>query len=64
MTIYTGRHYFTDMIMGAPSERTCRICGCTDTTPCLVNGVPCWWVEVDLCSACEGKASAIGRRVA
>jgi len=38
--------------------RTCRVCGCTDTTPCIVDGVPCSWVEdigEDLCSACEKK---------
>jgi hypothetical protein len=30
----------------------CRLCGCTDSTPCLVNGEPCAWVLDDLCSAC------------
>jgi len=38
--------------------RTCRVCGCTDTTPCIVDGEPCSWVEginEDLCSACEKK---------
>jgi len=30
-------------------ERTCRICGCTQCTPCPGG---CAWVEEDLCSAC------------
>ena len=36
-------------------ENECRICGCTDDdcTACyLQTGVPCHWVEEDLCSAC------------
>ena len=34
---------------------TCRVCGCTDEdcSGCYVRtGVPCSWVEPDLCSAC------------
>lgn len=43
----------------------CRVCGCTDTTPCTltteqneasVDFMPCWWVDSelrDLCSGCE-----------
>lgn len=36
---------------------TCRVCGCTETTPCLdpETGEPCFWVEPDLCSACVSK---------
>jgi hypothetical protein len=34
--------------------RTCRSCGCTDLQACVVEGVPCSWVEADLCSACAG----------
>jgi putative hydrolase of HD superfamily len=30
-------------------ERACRVCGCTETNACYP---PCWWIEVDLCSAC------------
>lgn len=39
---------------------TCRGCGCTDLEACLVDGVPCSWVEPDLCSACwdEGMTGA------
>jgi hypothetical protein len=33
----------------------CRICGCGDFTPCIVDGVPCCWVTPDLCSACLSK---------
>lgn len=32
--------------------RTCKRCGCTAQEPCEVLGVPCCWVQVDLCSAC------------
>lgn len=32
----------------------CKICGCTETTPCIENGVPCHWVlrSPPLCSSC------------
>lgn len=30
--------------------RTCRVCGCTEHAAC---SPPCWWVEPDLCSACQ-----------
>lgn len=36
----------------APKVRACRICGCTDDNACLVDNIPCHWVEADLCSAC------------
>lgn len=33
--------------------RSCRECGCTDTTACLAAaGEPCHWAKPDLCSAC------------
>lgn len=40
-----------------PTARSCRVCGCTDETACLVldaveDRLGCWWVEADLCSAC------------
>ena len=35
--------------------RTCRVCGCTEDKACITDGVPCHWIEKDLCSACEGK---------
>lgn len=35
------------------SRRSCRVCGCTDFSPCTeADGFPCCWVERDLCSAC------------
>ena len=35
------------------SIRRCRVCGCTDYSPCIeADGFPCCWVERDLCSAC------------
>lgn len=30
----------------------CRVCGCTETTPCQTPDGPCYWVEPDLCSSC------------
>jgi hypothetical protein len=39
----------------ASDTRTCRICGCTDFTPCIgLNDYACWWIEPNLCSACRG----------
>ena len=38
-----------------PVERRCRVCGCTDSncSGCIERtGIPCHWVEDDLCSAC------------
>jgi hypothetical protein len=37
--------------------RACRQCGCTEWNACVTDGVPCHWVEPDLCSACAGKAA-------
>lgn len=37
------------------AARTCRACGCTDSTPCVTSSGPCHWVEPTLCSACERK---------
>lgn len=34
-------------------DGACRVCGCTDSAACPGG---CWWVEEDLCSACEGVA--------
>lgn len=34
-------------------DRTCRECGCSELHACVDDdGVPCWWVQEDLCSAC------------
>ncbi|MDR3510674.1 MAG: hypothetical protein P4L73_03510 [Caulobacteraceae bacterium] len=35
------------------SDRACRVCGCTWFRACLTEDGPCWWVEDDLCSACD-----------
>lgn len=35
----------------------CRECGCTEDTPCEGG---CFWVEVDLCSACDEDAGDEG----
>jgi hypothetical protein len=31
----------------------CRVCGCTEDHACLTEEGPCYWVEDDLCSACQ-----------
>lgn len=36
-------------------DRTCRRCGCTDTTPCVDDGMACSWAGADLCSTCADK---------
>ena len=38
-----------------PDKRRCKVCGCTDDncSGCVERtGMPCFWVEEDLCSAC------------
>ncbi len=32
------------------SQQKCRVCGCTQNRACPEG---CWWVEEDLCSACD-----------
>ena len=41
-----------------PSEKRCRVCGCTDDRACCDpnTGHPCYWVEDDLCSACTAES--------
>lgn len=35
------------------SVRSCRVCGCTDSSACIEpDGFPCCWVEDELCSSC------------
>lgn len=49
----------------APEPQTCRVCGCTDDdcSACARRtGVPCHWVEPDLCSACVTPAAATAKR--
>jgi hypothetical protein len=39
------------------TTRTCRVCGCTDFTPCTgPNDYACWWTAPDLCSICQDGA--------
>lgn len=43
--------------MSAPetgSEPACKVCGCTESTPCIddLRGA-CWWVADHLCSHCS-----------
>lgn len=35
----------------------CRGCGCSDFNACVIDGVPCHWVENDLCSVCARAAT-------
>ena len=35
--------------------RVCLECGCTDTTPCVIDGVPCHWISDTLCSVCAAN---------
>ena len=40
------------------AEPACRVCGCVDEDCycCVMHtGDPCWWVDLDLCSACRGN---------
>lgn len=39
-----------------PTERSCRVCGCTDNFACITDVGPCHWVDYDLCSACVDEA--------
>jgi hypothetical protein len=35
----------------------CRVCGCTDDNPCTDDdGIPCAWLQPDLCTSCAGQA--------
>lgn len=49
----------------APGGERCRVCGCSDPGACLGgDGLPCAWVEADLCTACAGlTATALVKRV-
>ncbi len=47
-----------DAVEALRTPGTCRVCGCTDgdCSLCVARtGVPCHWVEPDLCSACVGR---------
>lgn len=35
------------------TKRECRVCGCSDNTACVeASGLPCCWIDWDLCSKC------------
>lgn len=40
-----------EMKPSAGMPRKCRVCGCTDTSACMTEDGPCFWLEEDLCSA-------------
>jgi hypothetical protein len=43
------------LMVAASHEFRCRLCGCTETDcrGCIERtGAPCYWVDVNLCSAC------------
>ena len=39
-------------------DQKCRVCGCSHYNPCEGG---CWWVEQDLCSACEEREKMHGK---
>lgn len=43
-----------------PRRGTCRVCGCTHTTPCVTEGRPCAWTDETetLCTACAEKGTS------
>jgi hypothetical protein len=48
------------------TERSCRVCGCTQERACIdpkkarsIHGVGCHWVAKDLCNVCDDAAAAI-----
>lgn len=45
---------------GQAVEHRCRVCGCTDSNACVVDGQACHWIETSpdgsgLCSACKER---------
>lgn len=48
-----------DFARTAPNEgRRCRVCGCTDTNACVVDGLACYWIEPGLCSSHQADTPA------
>jgi len=47
------------------NQPRCDTCGCSDHDACGINGVPCTWIEENLCSTCASLeqllASEAGR---
>lgn len=54
------RRSVCDEPVPSPVYRVCRVCGCTDDD-CLGcierTGEACWWIDDDLCSACQEPRS-------
>jgi hypothetical protein len=45
-----------------PKPRACRVCSCTEASPCLLrSGEACHWIEKDLCSASQCVRAPNGR---
>lgn len=59
MSIKSAAHWLDELEKLQRTEtvddvENCRVCGCTDLTACVGNdGLPCFWVEPGLCSACN-----------
>lgn len=54
-TLAKARAVTLPFILASSSVRSCRECGCTDNdcSECVARtGMPCMWIETDLCSAC------------
>ena len=52
---------YLDELLAMTNYQICRVCSCTeeDCSGCIERtGVPCFWVEEDLCSACVGEVKA------
>lgn len=49
------------IISDALDGRACRVCGCTEVRACVTDGLACHWVDLDLCSACDGKPEPAAR---
>lgn len=55
MAFLHGRAHALARVTGL---RFCRVCGCTDDAACQPGS--CFWVEADLCSACQPFVGAPG----
>ena len=60
---WTCRAAMGEMMIAFEDAISCRACGCTDDDCyCCVEstGIPCWWVEEDICSACAATPGCSG----
>lgn len=60
--IFTFELHERDALRDRLKVRQCRVCKCTESTPCTHDEEqgPCWWVDEDLCSYCD---KAVGPRL-